>query len=71
MLDDSFLLFDAFEHECRKVQSILGEYEKMSVTRSIFGSCATPRNPLGQSSLCLTIRSNTRRTRHSPQLVFY
>ena len=65
-VDDSFFLFNAFEHECRKVQSILGEYEKMSVTRLIFSSCAAFRNPLSQYSLCLTIRSNTRRTGHSP-----
>ena len=45
-------------------------FGKMSHAQ-LFGSCAAPRNPLGQSSLCLTIRSNTRRMRHSPQLVFY
>ena len=44
---------------------------QLTVTCPTFGSCAAPRNPLGQSSLCLTILSNTRRTGHSPQLVFY
>ena len=42
-----------------------------SVTRPIFGSCAAPKNLLGQPSQCLTILSNTRLTRHSPQLLFY
>ena len=36
----------------------------VSVTRLIFCSCAALRNPLGQFSQCLTILSNTRRTRH-------
>ena len=42
-----------------------------NVTHPTFGSCAAPRNLLGQPSLCLMIHTNTRRTRHSPQLIFY